>query len=120
MILLANMEIRQRLIRYLIEAKYMKVVLLAGGFGSRISEESQFKPKPMIEIGGMPILWHIMKIYSFGYPANKTIPHFITRKAYIVYYNLPTSVNWVNKLIAITLLKYSLIIHISTIFSFKL
>ena len=42
----------------------MKVVLLAGGFGSRISEESQFKPKPMIEIGGMPILWHIMKIYS--------------------------------------------------------
>lgn len=43
----------------------MKVVLLAGGFGSRISEESQFKPKPMIEIGGMPILWHIMKMYSY-------------------------------------------------------
>lgn len=43
----------------------MKVVLLAGGFGSRISEESQFKPKPMIEIGGMPILWHIMKEYAF-------------------------------------------------------
>lgn len=42
----------------------MKVVLLAGGFGSRISEESQFKPKPMIEIGGMPILWHIMKEYA--------------------------------------------------------
>lgn len=42
----------------------MKVVLLAGGFGTRISEESQFKPKPMIEIGGMPILWHIMKSYS--------------------------------------------------------
>lgn len=42
----------------------MKVVLLAGGFGTRISEESQFKPKPMIEIGGMPILWHIMKGYS--------------------------------------------------------
>lgn len=46
----------------------MKVVLLAGGFGTRISEESQFKPKPMIEIGGMPILWHIMKEYShFGF-----------------------------------------------------
>lgn len=44
---------------------YMKVVLLAGGFGSRISEESQFKPKPMIEIGGMPILWHIMKEYAY-------------------------------------------------------
>ncbi len=42
----------------------MKVVLLAGGNGTRISEESQFKPKPMIEIGGMPILWHIMKEYS--------------------------------------------------------
>lgn len=42
----------------------MKVVLLAGGFGSRISEESIFKPKPMIEIGGMPILWHIMKEYA--------------------------------------------------------
>lgn len=46
----------------------MKVVLLAGGFGTRISEESQFKPKPMISIGGMPILWHIMKEYAaFGY-----------------------------------------------------
>ena len=46
----------------------MKVVLLAGGFGTRISEESHLKPKPMIEIGGRPILWHIMKIYSsFGF-----------------------------------------------------
>lgn len=42
----------------------MKVVILAGGFGTRITEESQYKPKPMIEIGGMPILWHIMKGYS--------------------------------------------------------
>jgi glucose-1-phosphate cytidylyltransferase len=42
----------------------MKVVLLAGGFGTRISEESALKPKPMIEIGEKPILWHIMKIYS--------------------------------------------------------
>ena len=46
----------------------MKVVLLAGGFGTRISEESHLRPKPMIEIGGKPILWHIMKGYSFyGY-----------------------------------------------------
>jgi glucose-1-phosphate cytidylyltransferase len=45
----------------------MKVVILAGGLGTRISEESAYKPKPMIEIGGMPILWHIMKGYSsFG------------------------------------------------------
>ena len=43
----------------------MKVVLLAGGFGTRISEESQYKPKPMVDIGGMPILWHIMKEYAF-------------------------------------------------------
>ncbi|MCB4335836.1 MULTISPECIES: glucose-1-phosphate cytidylyltransferase [Bacillus cereus group] len=46
----------------------MKVVILAGGFGTRISEESHLIPKPMIEIGGKPILWHIMKYYSsFGY-----------------------------------------------------
>lgn len=45
----------------------MKCVLLAGGFGTRISEESHLKPKPMLEIGGQPILWHIMKMYSsFG------------------------------------------------------
>lgn len=43
---------------------YMKAVILAGGFGTRISEETHVKPKPMIEIGGRPILWHIMKIYS--------------------------------------------------------
>lgn len=43
----------------------MKVIILAGGFGTRISEESQFKPKPMVELGEMPILWHIMKLYSF-------------------------------------------------------
>ena len=43
----------------------MKAVILAGGFGTRISEESVFKPKPMLEIGEMPILWHIMKLYSF-------------------------------------------------------
>jgi glucose-1-phosphate cytidylyltransferase len=42
----------------------MKVVILAGGYGTRISEESYLKPKPMIEIGGMPMLWHIMKEYS--------------------------------------------------------
>ncbi len=46
----------------------LKVVILAGGRGTRISEESVAKPKPMIEIGGKPILWHIMKSYSsFGF-----------------------------------------------------
>ena len=43
----------------------MKVVLLAGGFGTRITEESKYKPKPMVEIGEKPILWHIMKMYSY-------------------------------------------------------
>lgn len=43
----------------------MKVVILAGGYGTRISEESIFRPKPMVEIGSMPILWHIMKTYSY-------------------------------------------------------
>jgi len=42
----------------------MKVVILAGGFGTRLSEETDVRPKPMVEIGGKPILWHIMKIYS--------------------------------------------------------
>ena len=43
----------------------MKAVILAGGLGTRISEESTIRPKPMIEVGGKPILWHIMKIYSY-------------------------------------------------------
>src|ERR1039458_5895006 len=42
----------------------MKAVILAGGLGSRLSEETALRPKPMVEIGGKPILWHIMKIYS--------------------------------------------------------
>ena len=42
----------------------MKAVILAGGLGTRLSEETDLKPKPMIEIGGRPILWHIMKIYA--------------------------------------------------------
>ena len=42
----------------------MKVVILCGGLGTRLREETEIKPKPMIEIGGMPILWHIMKIYA--------------------------------------------------------
>ena len=64
----------------------MKAVILAGGYGTRISEESHLKPKPMIEIGGKPILWHILKIYSnydinefiicCGYKANKIKEYF--------------------------------------------
>ena len=43
----------------------MKAVILAGGLGTRLSEETYLKPKPMVEIGNRPILWHILKIYSF-------------------------------------------------------
>ncbi len=43
----------------------MKAVILAGGFGTRLAEETQIKPKPMVEIGGKPILWHLLKLYSF-------------------------------------------------------
>ena len=43
----------------------MKVVILAGGYGTRLAEETDIRPKPMIEIGGKPILWHIMKCYSY-------------------------------------------------------
>ena len=50
----------------------MKTVILAGGLGSRLSEETEFKPKPLVEIGGKPILWHIMKIYS-AYGLNEFI-----------------------------------------------
>jgi len=68
----------------------MKAVILAGGLGSRISEETKLKPKPMIEIGGKPILWHIMKIYSFygindfiiccGYKGDKIEAYFSENK----------------------------------------
>lgn len=60
----------------------MKVVILAGGYGTRISEESDIKPKPMIEIGGKPILWHIMKHYS-SYGFNEFVI-LLGYKSYVV------------------------------------
>ena len=77
----------------------MKAVILAGGYGTRISEETHLKPKPMIEIGGKPILWHIMKIYSAykindfviccGYKGNMLKEYFdkFDWKLGIVYYH---------------------------------
>ena len=68
----------------------MKAIILAGGYGTRISEETKLKPKPMIEIGGKPILWHIMKRYSFygindfviccGYKGDKIKEYFLENK----------------------------------------
>ena len=55
----------------------MKVLLLAGGFGTRLSEETDVRPKPMVEIGGKPILWHIMKMYS-----HHSINDFVIRYGY--------------------------------------
>ncbi len=46
------------------EGVIMKAIILAGGFGSRLSEETVLRPKPMVEVGSKPILWHIMNIYS--------------------------------------------------------
>ena len=70
----------------------MQVVILAGGYGTRISEESKFRPKPMIEIGGKPILWHIMKYYSMfslkdfiiccGYRQEVIKEYFLNYRAY--------------------------------------
>ncbi len=60
----------------------MKAVILAGGRGTRISEESQTRPKPMVEIGGKPILWHIMKIY--GAAGHQRLRHLLGYKGYMI------------------------------------
>lgn len=70
----------------------MKTVILCGGIGYRLKEETEFKPKPMVEIGGKPILWHIMKIYSYygftdfiialGYKGNFIKEYFLNQKLY--------------------------------------
>ncbi len=70
----------------------MKTIILCGGIGTRLKEETEFKPKPMIEIGGVPILWHIMKIYghykyrdfilALGYKGNLIKDHFLKQKHY--------------------------------------
>lgn len=69
----------------------MKVLILAGGLGSRLSEETTLKPKPMVEIGGKPILWHIMKIYS-SYGFNEFIilcgyKGYVIKEYFVNYYN---------------------------------
>ena len=70
----------------------IKTVILCGGIGYRLKEETEFKPKPMVEIGGKPILWHIMKIYShwgfnnfliaLGYKGNMIKDYFVNKKYY--------------------------------------
>lgn len=65
MIVKIHLIVSLTIYEYKSEDFYMKVVILAGGLGTRLSEETELKPKPMVEIGGHPILWHIMKIYSY-------------------------------------------------------
>lgn len=77
----------------------IKTIILCGGMGTRLREETEFKPKPMVEVGGKPILWHIMKIYShfgyndfilaLGYKGNYIKDYFLRQK----YYNCDFSLN---------------------------
>src|SRR3989338_3486763 len=70
----------------------MKTIILCGGIGARLKEETEFKPKPLVEIGGVPVLWHIMKIYNhygyhdfvlaLGYKGSAIKEHFIKQKHY--------------------------------------
>ena len=71
--------------------RFVKVVILCGGLGTRLREETEFRPKPMVEVGGRPILWHIMKIYAhygfrefvlcLGYRGNMIKEYFLNYEA---------------------------------------
>jgi len=79
----------------------IQTVILCGGIGYRLKEETEFKPKPMVEVGGRPILWHIMKIYAhwgfnnfiiaLGYRGNQIIDYFVNKKFYDGNFTLNTS-----------------------------
>jgi glucose-1-phosphate cytidylyltransferase len=79
----------------------MKTIILCGGAGTRLKEETEFKPKPMVEIGGKPILWHIMKIYAhyghkdfvlaLGYKGNQIKDYFLRQKYYTCDFSFDTS-----------------------------
>ena len=81
------------------DTQKIKTIILCGGMGTRLKEETEFKPKPMVEIGGAPILWHIMKIYNhynyrdfifaLGYKGNAIKDHFLRQK----YYNADLALN---------------------------
>jgi glucose-1-phosphate cytidylyltransferase len=81
----------------------MKTIILCGGFGTRLKEETEFKPKPMVLIGGKPILWHIMKIYThyghnefilaLGYKGNMIKDYFLDQRAFLNDFTLNVSEN---------------------------
>ena len=67
----------------------MKVVILAGGLGTRLAEETEVKPKPMVEIGGRPILWHIMKHYAYyGFLIALGYKGEVIKRFFLDYYSL--------------------------------
>ena len=80
----------------------MDVIILCGGKGSRLGEETELKPKPMVEIGGKPILWHIMKYYSFygynrfilplGYKGSMIMDYFKSKSS--TFFKTSEFVNW--------------------------
>lgn len=88
--------------------KRLKVVILCGGQGYRLKEETEFKPKPMVEIGGKPILWHIMKIYEYwgfsdfiialGYKGDLIKNYFVNKKYYDSDFTLYTDTNKIKRL----------------------
>lgn len=81
----------------------MKVVILCGGKGTRLREETEFRPKPLVEVGGMPLLWHIMKIYAhygfrefvlaLGYKGNMIKDYFLRQRVYLHDFTLDTKNN---------------------------
>src|SRR6266404_5417262 len=78
----------------------MKTIILSGGIGYRLKEETEFKPKPMVQIGGKPILWHIMKIYAhygfndfiiaLGYKGDQIKQYFLNQKHYLNNFTIST------------------------------
>jgi len=84
----------------------MKTIILCGGLGTRMKEETEFKPKPMVEVGGRPILWHIMKIYShfnyrdfvlaLGYKGDIIKNYFLNQRAFLSDFTLDLSQNKIN------------------------
>src|ERR1035437_9002545 len=84
----------------MVKHSYMKVIILCGGMGTRLKEETEFKPKPMVLVGGKPILWHIMKIYShygfndfviaLGYKGDYIKEYFLNQKFFAHDFSLRT------------------------------
>ena len=84
----------------MLELPQMKTIILCGGVGTRLKEETEFKPKPMVYVGNKPIIWHIMKIYSYfgfnefilalGYKADYIKDYFLNQKAFTSDFTLLT------------------------------